>query len=517
MEDLASLIYLIQNSKFKTSGLLNVLLEPGSQLRRLYDVLAANPSPTQTELRALMPEAVKNPAVLHTLKSRLKDRLLDATLFLDLDESSFADRQSAFMECAKKWSIAIVLMSKNSRSSAIHLLENLLRHTIRFEFTEITINILRTLRLYYGTILGNPVRFDEMGAQIKIFESIWLAECKVEGLYADMIVRFVRSKSDKEAIQAKANEYFAEAKPLLDTYTTYKVQFFGRLIEIMIHDSRNNYQEVAALCDEAIVFFEQKDYQSAGALQVFYYYLLLCSLNLRQYEKCQSLANKHQGLYEEGTFNWFKLYELYFLVAMHAGNYEDAANICHDITRHTEFESQPAPITELWKIFEAYIHFLDLAGAAAVRKSPDKFKVAKFVNEIQVFSKDKKGMNIPMLVIQFLFTLAEGKHEQLTDKVEMLVKYRMRYLDHSAVRSNYFFRMLEQIPKSGFDHREATRKAGKYLEKLQSVPLEAANQNHEIEILPYEVLWNIAMTVLAKKKAPGASKAFQNNPYTRLH
>jgi hypothetical protein len=266
------------------------------------------------------------------------------------------------------------------------------------------------------------------------------------------------------------------------------------------------------VCESAVAFFENKDYHSGSALQGFYYNLLLCELNLRNYEKCQALALNYQSLYETGTFNWFKLQELYFLVAMHSGNYEQAAEICTYTTQHHTFSDQPAPLVELWKIFEAYVHFLYYTAILPDAKQAVRFKIARFVNETQVFSKDKRGMNIPILIIQFLFSFAEGRFEELADRVENMTKYRNRYLDESALRSNIFFRMLEQIPKAGFVAAEVEKRAEKYLVKLREVPLEAANQNHEIEIIPYEILWGMLLSSLKTSRAIGVSN---NNQFPR--
>lgn len=49
------------------------------------------------------------------------------------------------------------------------------------------------------------------------------------------------------------------------------------------------------------------------------------------------------------------------------------------------------------------------------------------------------------------------------------------------------------MPAASFHQEAVFRKAQKHLEQLQSMPLEIANQTHEIEIIPYEDLWTMAM------------------------
>ena len=49
MEDLLVLVQFFQSTKFKSSGLLNVLLELGTQMRSLFNVLATGNIKTDKE------------------------------------------------------------------------------------------------------------------------------------------------------------------------------------------------------------------------------------------------------------------------------------------------------------------------------------------------------------------------------------------------------------------------------------------------------------------------------------
>lgn len=499
MQELITLVGLFQRTKFKVSDMLSIILGQGSEMERFYEAIANGRVQTDEDAKYVFPEYAQNPGRLHTIKGKLKDRLNDSILLLDFRESAFTERQKAFFECSKRWAAALTLLSKNARENAINLMENLLRHTLRYEFTELSLDILRTLRLHYGILEGDQKRFDQLEAQISSLEEYWILERKTEGYYAELVTRFVRSKAGKAAVSSRAREFFSKVKPFMEQCDTFKVQFFGRLIEITIYDSLNDYKNTARLCEDALEFFAGKEYTSSIVLQVFNYNLFICYLNLQQYHKCLQLAQQNQDLFEEGTYNWFKLQELYFLTAMHSGEYREALRLLQTVILHENLERQPGPVVELWKIFEAYGYFLVQAGLVPDAHAGDKFKVNKFLNEIQVFSKDKAGMNIPVLVVQFLFELVEHKWSSLIDRMEAIAKYRSRYIDAKlSIRSHSFFRMLEHIPKASFKVDEVERRVAGILPHLLATPLEAASQNHEIEIIPYEVLWTIVLGLLGK-------------------
>ena len=78
--------------------------------------------------------------------------------------------------------------------------------------------------------------------------------------------------------------------------------------------------------------------------------------------------------------------------------------------------------------------------------------------------------------------------------MEALKTYSHRYLrKNDTFRSNCFINMLLQLPLANFNKIALKRKANKYWEKLRSLPLEEAKQSVEIELVPYEKLWEYVL------------------------
>lgn len=499
METLLELVQLFQKTKFKSTGLRQLILEKGSLPEMLYEGIARGEIRTDQDVLNHFKDSVKGAGHPAALKNRLKDRLLDAVLLLDLRENAFTDRQKAFFECSRKMSSFIILMSKNARRSGVAMAEGLLRNTYRFEFTEITLEVLRNLSFHYSIIEGEEKRYQEIEQKLVEIEEIWAMERQCERLYLQLITGFVRKKGLKEQLREKAGEYTQIVKPFMERCHTYRVQLLGRLIEILWYDSMNDYQAVARLSQEALAFFEQKDYRSDTALQTFYYHLFVSYLNLQRFEECKALIVQYGDLYPEGSFNWFKLQEIFFLAAMHSLHYKQAQEVCDHVLAHSMYSEQPAITIELWKIFEAHIAFLERVGVLSPGAVPRQFRLKRFLNEVVVFAQDKGGMNIPVQIIQCLHYMADQDHEQCIDRVDNLAKYRQRYLKEDATfRSRYFMRLLEQIPKSGFDPGIVESRTGELLTALKSRPMESTNQNHEIEIIPYESLWEIVLKFLSQ-------------------
>lgn len=501
MQEIKELVSLTDVEKLQAEGLWSFLFESGSKMEQFCLAVYTNAIKTDEEALNLLYGGKKAGNKYYNLKERLKERLTFAITLLESKKKSFSSRQSAFFECNRKWSAAMVLLSKQSRTAAIGQLESLLPHITYYEFTELTVSITSLLRVFYGTINGNHDKYLKYHKIHEQYQQVWLHENAVEAVYAELMRHYLGTRAPTTTLKQKAREAFGTIQPILASCPAFKVQLLGRLIELKVHEG--DYRATANLCEDAIAFFQTKPYDSRLPLQAFYYNLIGAYIQLKEFEKGRDTITSYQSVTEDGSFNWFKLQELFFQLAVHTGNYDTGLAVLSNVKKHLRSDWLPLQTAEIWKIYEAYIHYLGLVGKIANPGSIDQvgFKSGKFLNEIPTFSRDKRGMNIPILIIQILITIARKEYTAAIDRVEAIEKYCSRYLKKGdeTFRSNCFIKMLLQIPEFSF-HREAVTRNTKHLrDQLHSVPLGASGQAHEIEIIPYETLWELAISTLENR------------------
>ncbi len=500
MHDLTELIHRLPWSKLRGSSMWSTLLPPKSKMAHLFALVRANPDLTESEAAQHLygnPHAL---ARLRSLKSKTKERLLGAIFFLDLNEPGFTDRQQAHYECQRCWATAMALSAKSAPLVAIEQLEQMLRHAQHFEFTELAMSAAFHLRHHYGALMGDVDKYRYYRDLYRKYQTLWTLENEAEELYTDIISSMANTREPQQDIGRLAEMYFRRIEPHLQRHTTFRLHLNGRLLQMLIYSSRNDYRTMAALCEDALTFFQGKPYKSQLSLQIFYYQLVVCSLHLRDFGRGQAVIRQHGDVYPRGSFNWFKVQELYFLLALHTQHYDDAFDICADALSEPDLLKQSPAARETWKIYHAYTQFL--ARIRRADRLPDPgFRLGKFLNEIPVFSKDRRGMNIPILIVQLLFDILQKRYDAAIDRVEALEKYTDRYVrKNEHFRSNCFLKMLLQIPKAAFHREAAVRKAERYRLMLGQMPIEMANQPHEIEIIPYEDLWEMALELLPQKR-----------------
>ena len=51
-----------------------------------------------------------------------------------------------------------------------------------------------------------------------------------------------------------------------------------------------------------------------------------------------------------------------------------------------------------------------------------KFRVSRYANDVPIFSKDKQGLNVPILISQIALLLQEKKYNIVIDRMEAIGK-----------------------------------------------------------------------------------------------
>lgn len=505
MEEIVELVQLVDRSKISNGGL-DWLLEQNSKMLQLYHGIANRVIDSDSNgAKLLFLNSANSAAKFQSLKNKLKRRLTQGVLLLDLNEPQYSSRQNAYLECSKKWATVSILLAKNAKKIGIDICQKLLKQTIKYEFTELTVSSLRLLRLHYSTVEPDLKKFEEYHIQIKKYKELWRLENLAEGYYSELVINYLNNKSiPKEEIQAKAIGYYAILEPILEKNSSLRLYLSALLIRISIHTVVNDYASTIEVCEEGLAYFEEIFFGDNPGTQVCLYQLLICAIQLKNFEKGKQFADRGKRLFLEGDFNWYKFQGLLFLLAIHSQHYDEAYQVFLESSTHDKFAVQPPGIKENWKLYEAYLYFLSRLGKLnpiLVNENGLNFKPGKFINETPTFSKDKQKKNIPILIIQILIFTLDQNFNKVIDKMEAIEKYRSRYLKSAEnFRSNCFLHMITRLPAAHFNVTYAERITNKEWTDLLHTPLQIANQSHEIEIIPYETLWEMILEILSKNR-----------------
>ena len=494
MEALRELVQLVTRNKLKSIDVLDFAEDGSSRLGQLYTIISEGGVETDQEAAEMLYPDSGSTSGYRKLKNKLRRKLINSLLLVDLNQASYSDRKSAYYQCYKEWAAVRILLAKNAWAQCVEIAERILKHSMRYEFTELTLDLLGILRLHYGTRLGDLKQFEKYKNLALEYEPVYMAENKAELLYTELIVHYVNNKSTKTNLQKKAELALVELSDSLRRFNSYRLHLYGGMIRLMISSTVNKHEDTIATCEDLIEFFENKDYRAETPLQAAYYQKLVCHCQLRQFEPGKKAAEQCLDLIEGGTVNWFKYYEMYFILAMYTGNYKEALEVFYRVTQHKRFGYLPDSTKEVWLIYEAYLHFTVVAGLlnpSEEHAGIKSFRLGRFLNEAEIYSKDKSGMNVAIIIFQIIYFMAKGQYGEVVEKSEAIQKYCTRYLkeDHT-IRSYNFIRGLLTLAAAGDYDQEKRQKAETYKAKFMELEDKESGQAFQIEIIPYETLWD---------------------------
>jgi hypothetical protein len=502
MENLRELVYIISQNRTNHIELLNTKKHSKSKVNRLFSAISSGDVNTDEDAFHLLYPDADSKSAFNNLKAKLREKLLNTLFFIDPYQANHSDRQVSFFEAHKDYAAAQILLAKNAQQSAVELLKKLLKKCEHYEFSELSLMITRALCLHYSTRIGDEKRYDYYDKKRTAYEVITSLEGKAEKYYSQLILKFVNKKSPKPHLAQQAELFCAELIPELKKCTSYKFHLFTALIRLFQYTCTNDYPATLPICAEVIRFFEKKPFAANTPIQLCYHHQLVAYIQLEDYDNARQVAELSQQLTQDGTFNWFNNLEYLFLLAMHTSRFQEAYQLFSTAIDHKRFSFLPEYVQEMWGIYHAYLHLMIDLGKVKVAEEDNNFtpfRIQRFLNSIPLYSKDKQGMNIAILIVQILFYLQKGKYDLSIDRIETIEKYCSRYLmNPETIRSYYFIKLLLVIPQVGFHRTAVERHTKKYLDKLRDVSSEFSQQFHKIEIIPYELLWETTLSMLGQ-------------------
>ncbi len=501
MEYLKELIEVVTANKVKKIEVIGNPNDNGTKLQKLYDAIQQGKVASDEDAFAMLYGEEGNRGAYHKLKHVLKERLVNTLFFIDTKTNKYSDIQQTYFLCAREVIAIEILGMRQAKSVSIKMAEKLLATTLEYEFTQLSIMLCDRLANYYARNHGNRIKFMYYNEIFTDLSNLYIKETRAVARFWDISSYYVRDKSTKKFIASIAKQYIHEIEALPSVRTSRKLIYNSYMLKIAKYMSENDYKTTVQLCKEALTELDKSPILDITAVSGVSLQLIASCTQLKRYEEAQAGIERCFSIIQEGRQNWFKTLELNMTLCFHTKHYEEAWEVFQKATSHKGFAKIPVHWQETWKIFEAWLWFLKGAGQIkADTKEMKVFKASRFLNEVPEFSKDKRGMNVPIIVVQLAVALLDKKFDVVMDRVEALSKYKSRYLDRdNNFRSNCFIRMVMEMEKQNFRQKQTIKHGEKLLADLSSSPIDITDQSYDIEILPLEDTWEFITSLLPEK------------------
>ncbi|MEI8135306.1 MAG: hypothetical protein WCH46_09600 [bacterium] len=437
-----------------------------------------------------------------SLKNRLKRRLLNSLFFLNIRPPTFSEYAAAYYQSNKNLFLVKTLSALGARNTAIKLLESALVHSQKFNITPNSIEFLLLLRTH-SYLSGNIKTYNHYNNQLHQTIKTYEAECLAQEYNDRVAINFTHSSAEQPEMQSVIEKYCEELRELKSRYSSKNLYYnFYRIQTISFQISRN-YDDAIAICDEASQYLQQNAFLATKPqFEEFALQKLSCLLSLRKYDEGMEAVSQCEALIPVGFPNWFTYMELYFYLAMHTSHFDEAKSVYDKVTSNQRFAFQPDQGKELWKLSELYLMFALRANdlvKSDVGLGADDMK--KFLRNVPLYTKDKKGYNVAILILHILVLLQNNEFGEIIGRMDALRTYRTRYLRAgSNKQSALFFRMLQIMETNNFSYELTKQKSARYFEKMKSTAAEFSEIQDGLQVLPFDWLWNKILEMLKQKE-----------------
>lgn len=501
MEDLIELTQLVSRQKVKRIEILGQANKYSQKSELLYDLIASGKIKTNEQAAlALYENQESSKENLRKLKHRLKDKLINTLFFIDMEKVALSEVQKSYMEICRAYTATEILLERGAKKTGLAIAKKTLKKTKEFEFTRISFLLSAALRKY-SALAGRHKDFIYYKNECKEFEKILQAETLAEEFYYTLILNYSTTKSSrKEVLKKELESSLIELEECKKNVNSYRFSYLYYLGMAFYYVSQNNMELTIQTCKNSLAFFKSHKKLRKATLFNFNLQLLNCYLRLKKFKEGQDCFLENRNYVKAGTLNWSHNTMSFVLICLHTQNYQEAYNVFLDTISSPSFKKLSDARKQDWFITQSYIEFLILRkkiNPETRNKDRPNFKLYKFLNDTPIFSKDKRGANISILVIQILLQLEMKQYQRVIDRVDSLNQYVFRYLrKDETFRSNCFLKMLLLIPKADFNRIRTERYAQALYNKLLSSGETGSEQSSEIEYIPYEDLWEFAKELL---------------------
>lgn len=495
---LKDLVQTITRNKIKN---IEVLGNPGqdkSRVEMMYDGISSGKFKSEEDVaKHFFKSDAKDPNY-RKLKNKLIRQLVNTAFFVDVNQPAFNDRAKAYFTAYRDFAAGVVFMTRNAVKSGIYIFQLVLEQAIKYEFTDLASDVSRMLRREYARVGGDHEKNQYYTGLYRKYEEKRRFETLALDYYETLVSYYLTRRSPNDEIHQSASNYFDELMPLAKMVDTSAFYSYTYYIGIIKHSSINDIEGALKLSEEALSILVPRKNTNRGTLVNFTMQKMAFynQLRITDKEEVKKLLDYCLNFLEEGEFNWFRAHEVYFYHCTYSAQYEKALEIYEKITKVPSFGLLDGSHHDNWLLLGGYLHLLAKLGAldySKVENIVGSFRYSRFFNDIEVLTKDKEGMNIPLILLSLLFHLAQKTFDEQKDiTVEALEKYRQRWLSNDMNRrSDSFLKMLIAYAKKEYSSVAAEKKINKEFDILKSETPQVAGQNFAVEVVPYEALWEL--------------------------
>ncbi|MBK7872262.1 MAG: hypothetical protein IPJ74_17100 [Saprospiraceae bacterium] len=426
------------------------------------------------------------------LKSRFKRRLYNTLFFLDVNVPLAANRTQAQYNCNKEWALVEIMLIYNASNSALSLARQILAVALKFHFTDLIVKCSRLLR-EYAVQEENRKLFEVYNAHVEQHTPILEAETHAEELAQKARLEYQVRHFDEQQLQ-RIEALGRELITVGGKTDSPLVQYHVFTAWILLYEVQREYDHVLEIAQKAEEYIRSMpDYFNERKKTFFLIKRFSVYLHLQQYREGKAYAEIVLTDLSANSQEWLDFMEYYLLLSLHTDNWINALAVFNKVADSTIFKKMDDLRQEKWELFEAFLHYYmeteNINPNLMLRQRRKIFKINDFIQKPINYSSKYVTIEIHHILLRIAFLLYRHNYAGLPKLMEQLRKLSSHELKKEGYeRTGALIQLLYQLEKAEFQ-LDKLRNVEKFLEKFEEYHFYYRGKVAELEVIPYDKLW----------------------------
>jgi hypothetical protein len=498
MKEIANLARIVTLRRSSNRPLLDLDAAPPGKEERLMQSIVAKPDVSAVQLTKTLygNNSAASQTALRKLRARVQDKLLNHLFFLDYTDARLLVSRRFELGCLDLVHKATILFLEGEYQLCERLLRRCIKLALDNEFTLYAELATQRLRTLYAD-RGDSHQYKIVDKELQQLRQVQEWEREAEQILLDVRLAMFDTVARRRATVPKVPAYLTRLEELHDKAQTFNTFYALYRLQLIYAEMTGRYDEMIRYTGEASQLLAQGKLNAHRFDKRFNNFAsILAHLRARQAPQGLRLAEEYVHDIHPTSSNWFYFYEHFVLLALHAADYEKALRLLQVAHKNPSYQKQRPAALMQWELLEAYIELVQPPDRLLPNRR-SQLTVFAAIN-VPEYTRDKRGYNVAILIFQLLHYLQQRVLEPVLSRLERLRKYQQRHLrDKEATRSRTFLRLLLLLPEAHFDPDELEERSQKLLGDLREAPL-MGEAEAQIEIIPYEDLWEFTLSTLRK-------------------
>ncbi len=442
------------------------------------------------------------------LKNNVKEQMINSIMELDISINA-SDRLKATYKCEKNLFAAKMLGKTGSINASKELFKQTYLLAKKHKITDVILCCLKNLSNFYTFQEKKKVLYNSL-KDINFYKEVYAAEIQAQEFYRKVLYEVTNSKT----LNPKSFKVLLEYSKIIEANIEKFKEYDSLELRNCFFRIKSSAFEAIGDIRNALKVYEQTEKNLLNSSIIVSPQLLaelnteqlVCLVYLQDYEKGKLIAEKIKKILPEKSGNYISFLNHYFLLSIQSSKLINALEIIKELESHELFKISFLQEAEYFILFKSYliIALLNSKNPFEIQKGNElknNFTVFRAIDKLSETSKDKKGLNVSIIILRILFYLIEGDYSKILDKMEGLKQYNQRYLKKNEFyRTDCFIKMILMIEKYDFDYNQVKTNSLEYTQKLGDFRVKSSNSFFNWEIIPYENLWTIILETLRKNE-----------------